>query len=245
MQGNFPGGTVVDQLTTVFSRFGLLIALAGGGLSLVMFIFVGIQYMMAQGDPQGMAKAKSSFIGAVVGSVIVGLAFIIPGVISSVVIEPSGGTSLRVQSGEDCDGLLKGQLVVQRGANTPARINEVVRQIQNQRDACVEELWDPEVVPTAAARAAGTNKLCFAGADSSGGVAGTGGSSGTVENTLVPSGLRLGNTQSGLVRGLSGRDADNNVIVYWGNGSNTNNRPADQAECWLYVSRLQVWSESY
>ena len=234
----------MEQLTTVFSRFGLLIALAGGGLSLVMFIFVGIQYMMAQGDPQGMAKAKSSFIGAVVGSVIIGLAFIIPGVISSIVIEPSGGTSLRVQSGEDCDGLLKSQLVLQRGANTPGRMNEVVRQIQNQRDACVEELWDPLVTADAAKRA-GTNKLCFEKGNKDGGVEDTKSPKGLVENTLVPSGLRLGNTMTGLVRPVSGRDADNNIIVYWGNGSNTNNRPADQAECWLYVSRLQIWSESY
>ena len=232
----------MEQLTTVFSRFGLLIALAGGGLSLVMFIFVGIQYMMAQGDPQGMAKAKSSFIGAVVGSVIVGLAFIIPGVISSIVIEPSGGTSLRVQSGEDCDGLLKSQLVLQRGANTPSRMNEVVRQIQNQRDACVEELWDPAVVENAAGRKA---NMCFSGGNTGDGVTGTGSTNGAIENTVVPSGLRLQNKMTGLVRAVSGRDADNNVIVYWGNGTNTNNRPADQAECWLYVSRLQVWSESY
>ena len=230
----------MDQLASVFGRFGLLIALAGGGLSLVMFIFVGIQYMMAQGDPQGMAKAKSSFIGAVVGSVIIGLAFIIPGVISAIVIEPSGGTSLEVRGGEDCDGLLKSQLVIQRGANTPTRINEVVRQIQNQRDACAEELWSPAVL---------TGVLppnhCFAHAST-----GTPGVPGTsdrtkslIENTLVPSGLRVGNTMGGLVRAVSGRDADNNVIVYW--SADAGNRPADQAECWLYVSRLQIWSESY
>ena len=230
----------MEQLTTVFSRFGLLIALAGGGLSLVMFIFVGIQYMMAQGDPQGMAKAKSSFIGAVVGSVIIGLAFIIPGVISSIVIEPSGGTSLRVQSGEDCDGLLKSQLVLQRGANTPSRMNEVVRQIQNQRDACVEELWSPAVLTGSKL----PKNHCFDhSTDASAGVSGTGGTDGDIENTVIPSGLRLQNKMSGLVRHISGRDADNNIIVYW--SATSGRRPADQAECWLYVSRLQVWSESY
>ena len=231
----------MDQLASVFGRFGLLIALAGGGLSLVMFIFVGIQYMMAQGDPQGMAKAKSSFIGAVVGSVIIGLAFIIPGVISSIVIEPSGGTSLEVRGGEDCDGLLKSQLVIQRGANTPSRMNEVVRQIQNQRDACTEELWDPEVLLNGYPKA----NHCFEHASNAtaGGVLGTNGRGGTIENTLIPSGLRIGNTQSGRVRAVSGRDADNNVIVYW--SATSSKRPADQSECWLYVSRLQVWSESY
>ena len=238
----------MDQLASVFGRFGLLIALAGGGLSLVMFIFVGIQYMMAQGDPQGMAKAKSSFIGAVVGSVIIGLAFIIPGVISSIVIEPSGGTSLEVRGGEDCDGLLKSQLVIQRGANTHSRMNEVVRQIQNQRDACAEELWSPVVVAQAT-----SNTHCFAGSGSptpAKGFPGTKALDGQVENTLVPSGLRIGNTQTsasgnnnGHVRATPGRDADNNILVYW--STTANQRPADQAECWLYVSRLQVWSESY
>ena len=237
----------MDQLASVFGRFGLLIALAGGGLSLVMFIFVGIQYMMAQGDPQGMAKAKSSFIGAVVGSVIIGLAFIIPGVISSIVIEPSGGTSLEVRGGEDCDGLLKSQLVIQRGANTHLRMQEVVRQIQNQRDACTEELWNPVVEDEATGLS-----HCFSSStgtiSATAGFPGTKGTDGQVENTLVPSGLRIGNTQGGSgnngnVRATPGRDADNNVLVYW--STTANQRPADQAECWLYVSRLQVWSESY
>ena len=239
----------MDQIATVFNRFGLLIALAGGGLSLVMFAMVGIQYLMAQGDPQAMARAKSSFLGAVVGSVIVGLAFIIPGVISSVVIEPSGGSSLRVQSGENCDELLKSQLVVQRGANTPRRMNEVIRQIQNQRDACVVDLWSPKVAADADARD-GNNNLCFSGiSDNDGGVDGTYANGATVRgvvaSAVVPSGLRLQNSLSNKVRAVSGRDADNNIIVYWGDAESTAGRPADQAECWLYVARLQVWSESY
>lgn len=232
----------MDQITTVFSRFGLLIALAGGGLSLVMFAMVGIQYLMAQGDPQAMARAKSSFLGAVVGSVIVGLAFIIPGVISSVVIEPSGGSSLRVQSGENCDELLKSQLVVQRGANTPRRMQEVIRQIQNQRDACVVDLWSPEV-------AAGypANGYCFGGATTStptGFISNTDLSSkSSIGNSVVPSGLRQGNRLRADVRAVSGRDASNNIIVYWDDAAGK--QPTDQAECWLYLSRIQVWSESY
>ena len=35
-----------------------LVAALAGGISLVMFGFAGIQYMTAQGDPQGMSKAK-------------------------------------------------------------------------------------------------------------------------------------------------------------------------------------------
>ena len=59
--------------------------------------------MMAQGDPQAMGRAKGAFIGALVGSAIVGLAFIIPGIISQVIIEPSGGAALQVDTGDDCE----------------------------------------------------------------------------------------------------------------------------------------------
>ena len=43
-------------------------------------------------------------------------------------------------------------------------------------------------------------------------------------------------------RESSGRDADNNIIVYWGDGSR---KPADGAGCWLYVARLRTWDSNY
>ena len=49
------------------------------------------------------------------------------------------------------------------------------------------------------------------------------------------------------IRGSSGRDSDNNILVYWNNGAATRVgvSPADASECWLYVSRLNVWDQSY
>ena len=146
---------------TVFNRFGLLIAVVGGGISLVMFGFAGVQYMMAQGDPQAMGRAKGAFIGALVGSAIVGLAFIIPGIISRVIIEPSGGAALQVDTGDDCDQLLRNQLKFQRAASTEGRMNEVIRSIQNQRDSCVVELWDPEVDDDTYRTTATVTEGCF------------------------------------------------------------------------------------
>ena len=57
----------------------------------------------------------------------------------------------------------------------------------------------------------------------------------------VPRGLRHGNVDTGFVRAKSGRDSDNNIIVYW----SATNRPSDGAKCWLFISRLRTWSENY
>ena len=199
----------MEEIMTVFNRFGLLIAVVGGGVSLVMFGFAGVQYMMAQGDPQAMGRAKGAFIGALVGSAIVGLAFIIPGIISRVIIEPSGGAALEVDTGDDCDQLLRNQLKFQRAASTFARMNEVIRQIQNQRDSCLVELWNPEVVD-AGAGTPGIIGLVLAPDGTSWvlmtlmrfrscprGTSGTHPTCGdVVGNTRVPAGLRDGNELS-------------------------------------------------
>ena len=217
---------------TVFNRAGMLIAVVGGGLSLVMFGLSGIQYMTAQGDPQAMGRAKAAFIGALVGSAIVGLAFIIPGVLSRVLIEPSGGAALQVETGEDCDRLLRNQLKFQRSASTMGRMQEVIRSIQNQRDNCVQAVWNP-VVDDAAAHHS-VNPACWAATDT------PQGDLAVVGNVLVPQGLRDSDDRA---RDKSGRDSSNNIIVFF--SAQPDQRPQDNAMCWLYVKRLNAWDENY
>ena len=238
---------------TVFNRFGLLTAVVGGGISLVMFGFAGVQYMMAQGDPQAMGRAKGAFIGALVGSAIVGLAFIIPGIISRVIVEPSGGAALEIETGDNCDQLLRNQLRFQRAASTAARMNEVVRQIQNQRDSCVVELWNPQAADAGATVLAScdhdsdpmtADQPDISCPGSSGATHPTCGAGGEVGNSQVPAGLRANNDITEPVRLTSGRDSSNNIIVYW-DDSGAERRPADNAMCWLYVDRLNSWDESY
>lgn len=81
---------------------------------------------MASGDPQKIGAARMSLIGAVVGLVIVGAAFIVPEVIPERIIEPAGGTALNSGNGLSCDRVLKNQLVFQRVASSAARMNAVV-----------------------------------------------------------------------------------------------------------------------
>ena len=229
----------MEELSTIFNNVGLLVAALAGGISLVMFGFAGIQYMTAQGDPQGMSRAKMSVIGAVVGLAIAGLAFVMPGIISRIIIEPAGGQNVSGDSvGDNCDQLLRNQLVFQRGASTDARMQEVIRQIQAQRDNCVSELWNPQVTDGNAVHANG----CWANAAASH-TEPSSGSPAKVGDLTIPRGLIQLTASNKPIRTTSGRDSDNNIIVYW--GATTDIRPSDGAKCWLYVSRLNNWDENY
>ena len=227
----------MEELSTIFGNVGILVAALAGGISLVMFGFAGIQYMTAQGDPQGMSRAKMSVIGAVVGLAIAGLAFVMPGIISRLIIEPAGGERITSDATTDCDQLLRNQLVFQRGASTAGRMNEVIRQIQAQRDDCVSELWNPS-----AADNASDAVECWGGTMPT---YGTGSPvvylQSKVGDLTIPRTLYDGFDDGDEVRETSGRDSDNNIIVYWA----TANPPADNARCWMYVSRLNNWDENY
>ena len=222
----------MEELSTIFGNVGILVAALAGGISLVMFGFAGIQYMTAQGDPQGMSRAKMSVIGAVVGLAIAGLAFVMPGIISRLIIEPAGGERIVADSTTDCDQLLRNQLVFQRGASTAGRMNEVIRQIQAQRDDCVSELWNPSAGNRGVSGVAG----CWSSAPTYANPL-----TGKVGDLTVPRTLYSGFNTGDALRTASGRDSDNNIIVYW----LTANKPADNAECWLYVSRLNNWDQNY
>ena len=226
----------MEELATIFNNVGMLVAALAGGISLVMFGFAGIQYMTAQGDPQGMSKAKMSVIGAVVGLAIAGLAFVMPGIISRLIVEPAGGQNVAGDSvGDNCDQLLRNQLVFQRGASTAGRMQEVIRQIQAQRDNCVSELWDPVATqyqpPVPIPADCWSTWPRYASPLSA-----------KIGDTTIPRGLYEGfDIGTSGVRDSSGRDSDNNIIVFWADA----NPPADNAACWIYVSRLNSWDESY
>ena len=229
----------MEELSTIFGNVGILVAALAGGISLVMFGFAGIQYMTAQGDPQGMSRAKMSVIGAVVGLAIAGLAFVMPGIISRLIIEPAGGERIVADATTDCDQLLRNQLVFQRGASTAGRMNEVIRQIQAQRDDCVAELWDPEAVNLS--NTPGTDS-CFS-ADPP---AYTTTLDDKIGDLTIPRTLYTGfDAANDTVRPTSGRDSDNNIIVYWNDATNGGSPPADNASCWMFVSRLNNWDQNY
>ena len=230
----------MDEIVTMGSNITRLIAVVGGVACGIALAYAGLMWMLASGDPQKMGQAKNAFIGGLIGLVIVGVAFIAPRVISEYVIEPVGGVGVVTNEGIDCDGVLRSQLVFQRAASTADRMNQVVQVIQSQRDECSSEVWDPFVNDAITGKAAGAGK-CFATAPTAakpGAVVGT---------TAVPRSLHSEDNYEKKVRENSGRDAQNNIIVYFGEGTLTalTRLPSNSAKCWLFVSRISSWDEGY
>ena len=105
----------MDTIITVVGGIARAVALFGGTLAAVFVAYAGILWMMAGGDPQKMAQARSALIGSVVGLVIVGISFLIPPTVSELVIESAGGVAIDSVNSFDCDGVKGGGKVGQWG----------------------------------------------------------------------------------------------------------------------------------
>ena len=210
----------MEALVQMFGGAATLIAVLGGAMATIFFAWAGIQWMMASGDPQKIGQARMALIGAAVGLVIVGAAFIVPEVISERIIEPAGGTAIENAAGLSCDRVLKNQLVFQRAASNSQRMDAVVKQIQAQRAECASDIWNPKIQ------------------DFDDSIAGC--ETGKVSDTEVPRGLRISDDDD-AVRTKSSRDSDNNIVVHFDHAG----RPSDSATCWLFVERLKTWDQEY
>ncbi len=218
----------MESILSVVGGIAHLVAILGGLISAVFIAWAGIQWMTAAGDPQRMSQARLSLIGTVIGLIIVGVAFLIPLVVSEMVIEPAGGIPVRLDSGFDCDGLLKRQLVSRTTASDPQRMQWLVQRIQAQREQCAPEFWSPQVITV---NTGDYPNNCFD----------TSASPWTVGGLSVPPGLIRPSDKK--PRFLSARDARNNIVIYW-NEVGGRGLPSDGSYCWLYVSAFNAWRES-
>ena len=221
----------MDNILTVFNGIGWFMGAVGAAVAVFFIAYSGYLFISAQGDPQRMAQARGSLIGVVVGLVVIGGAFIIPGTISRFIIEPAGGVPVEPRAGFDCDSLLKAQLLFQRNASNPERMQFVISQIQSQRPECDSESWGPVVRDRD-----GYSRNCLQ-------------SFTKVGDVPVPDGLMSGPLTDRKAKNTSSRDAANNIIVYWTGPAVVNEEgtslPSDGAICWLYVSELSLWTETY
>ena len=220
----------MDNVITVVNGAAWLMGALGAAVAVFYVAYSGYLFISAQGDPQRVAQARTSLIGVVVGLVVIGGAFIIPGTVSRLVIEPAGGVRIDPRSSFDCDGLLKDQLIFQRTASTNERMQFLVSRIQSQCSECAPEIWIPVVKNDR-----GYPPGCFVPGDPY-----------EVGKVPVPDGLY---NRRGHAKTQSSRDADNNIIVYWTPPNVTDSEAtgllSDGAVCWLYVSAFDAWSQAY
>ena len=152
--------------------------------------------------------------------------------------------SVRTEIGLNCDGILRNHLVFQRGASTKARMNVVIAQIQSQNSDCASDVWDPDVIDIVTTGTTTVGK-CY------GAVAGTLVESKDLVDTslivvgdqVVPTSLLRKGASKYTPRASSGRDSDNNVLVYF--SDTLSKRPSDGASCWLYYARLKSWHANF
>ena len=233
----------MEEMANLINNVARFLAFGIGGVSVIVFIYAGFLFMTASGDPQKTGQARQALMGAFIGLIITGAAFVLPRIISQAIIEPAGGVSIVTEGQVACDSLLEDQLVAQRGANNPARMNEVIRLIQNRQE-CSADIWNPSVASgfTSFDGTAGpTANACFNAALTAPTTAAT---VGTVQ---VPLGLRAQRAVSGLPVFNAFRDESNNIIVYFqeAHGTVVKALPSDDSVCWLYTSRLRSWSRNY
>ena len=138
---------------------------------------------------------------------------------------------------ENCDRLLRSQLVFMPNAYNADRMNEVIQEIQTLVGNCIAELWNPVVDDATATIATGCHGSASLPPYTNPPVAGIG-------NLTVPEGLYTGaDPAKDTVRDTSGRDPDNNILVYW--SDTPGQTPADGAKCWLYISHLNSWDRNF
>ena len=175
-------------------------------------------------------------MGAFIGLIITGAAFVLPRIISQAIIEPAGGVSIVTEGQVACDSLLEDQLVAQRGANSAARMNEVIRLIQNRQE-CSADIWNPSVLTTVAFVdvTEATGNYCYKATATDI----DGGDPAAVGTVAVPLGLRVGreNGKSPVERAF--RDESNNIVVYF------SGPPLRQLNLLAVHCSLRSWSRNY
>ena len=90
---------------------------------------------------------------------------------------PAGGLVYEQDSGVNCDGILREQLVANRQVSDAVRINFIVQRIQEKFEDCTDLFWTP------VAREDGTIDGCFDGSTED-----------FISGVTVPRGLKRGGT---------------------------------------------------
>ena len=211
-----PGFLLIEN----FARFAAAVGLI---LAAPLFVWGGYLWMTAMGDPNRSAAARNAVISVGIGMIIIGCSFIIPRVVGDFVVGPSGGIVFEREPGVNCDGMFRQQLIINRTASTPSRMQFLARRVQSQFEDCNAAFWDPKV------RDRGHNHVgaCYDADDGDGPK--------FIAGVKIPKGLDRGDYRP------SRRDARNNIMVHFLDPQH----PADGSICWMYVSSLESWVEGY
>ena len=241
----------MEVIEAAKNNIGYLLLTVIGGAGIISMALAAWTAMMAHGDPQQMAKARNAFFGGIVGLLLGGFAFAIPQILSETVLKPSGGQGFGTQEAGSCDDILRRELILQPNANTSARMNQVIRVIQQREEDCLSDNWDPEAIEGAGlpSSPSGFDSGDVRGECFGGGFDGNANAPNdhvyTVDGIEVPSRMIVEEKGAGgggsnaftVPHKDSVRDVNDNILIYFADG----NRPTDLSRCWMFLSRDQLW----
>ena len=149
-------------------------------------------------------------------------------------------TRIELVDGTPCDEMLRKELVFQQGATTAHRMNIIVSQVQRQLYGCEADLWNPTVVDlsTDVGNCYGNVGTVATSAEEN-----EASKKSKVGDANMPTGLLVWESSAYRSRTASGRDNENNIIVYF--NLDPPKRPADGASCWLYYAHFRQWHENF
>ena len=252
-------------MSEVFQLGSGLITLAvyAGGVVVVLFIvYSGFLYATSGGESQRVAQARTSLFMCLLGLMIIGLAFIVPRVITESVVQPAGGVSLGMQDGIDCDAVLRSQILSQRSVDQASEVNVLIRLIQERYGQCDSHSWDveaeaPHLVISAEKEFSETNyfyadsgnneKSCVGSLP--GGVSVPPGLLAVNHKSLEVDGTKVNQLNNGdpisvfVVGGDSAlslamtRSTTGDIVVWFDRARS----PWDGSICWIYHARYGLW----
>ena len=226
----------MEGILALVDNAARFVALLGGALAAVFVAYTGILWMMSAGDPQKVSQARGALIGVLFGLILVGMAFLVPRIISETIIEPAGGARVSSLDGAGgCDTHLRRHLVATRAAGNALRMEEVIDAVQARYSDCPQEFWDPDVLGEGDDDSGHASDECAGKHDTKSQV--------TLGGIPVPVLLLepVGTPAEWKVYDHSMRDPYNNILVLW----SPTNPSSDSATCWVYYSRFGSWQVGY
>ena len=224
----------MEGILALVENAARFVAILGGALAAVFVAYTGILWMTSAGDPQKVSQARGALIGVLAGLILVGMAFLVPRVISETIVEPAGGSPVDVLfASSGCDQYLRRHLAATRAAGSADAVKAVVDAVQIRYGDCGRDVWDP--LPLADGEAGAVS-----GAEECAGVHPT---AGAVAMGGIPVPGRLVQEVSGDFRVFSQtmRDPYNNILVIW----SATQAPSDSSICWVFYSRFGSWQFGY
>lgn len=85
------GGTEQSNLTTLVSNVVNILLFIAGALAIIYLIYSGIMYITSAGNPDSAKKGQAGVLNAVIGLVIIVLAFFIARAVASYAANVGGG----------------------------------------------------------------------------------------------------------------------------------------------------------